>query len=265
MILHLAAESHVDRSITASAPFIRTNIVGTYALLEAARFHWSTLTGEAHDAFRFVHVSTDEVYGSLGETGASSENSPYDPSSPYSASKAAADHLAMAWRRTYGLPVIISNCSNNYGPRQFPEKLIPLSLLNALEGKPVDVYGDGLNVRDWLHVEDHARALDLILRRGRPGERYNIGARCERRNIDTVHSVNGGRIPGQCGGVKAGHCRCWERGLQKAPDRGPSAKRRRVRDQSSLTSPVSGSTAAVAWFCSALAARGLRPADSLRR
>ncbi len=158
VIVHLAAGSHIDRSITASAPFIRTNIVGTYALLEAARFHWSTLTGEAHDAFRFVHASADEVYGSLGETGASSKNSPHEPSSPYSASKAAAAHLAMAWRRTYGLPVIISNCSNNYGPRQFPEKLIPLSLLNALEGKPVDVYSDGLNVRDWLHVEDHARA-----------------------------------------------------------------------------------------------------------
>jgi len=189
VILHLAAESHVDRSITASVPFIRTNIVGTYAMLEAARFHWSKLTGEAHNAFRFVQVSTDEVYGSLGETGLFSENSPYDPSSPYSASKAAADHLAMAWRRTYGLPVIVSNCSNNYGPRQFPEKLIPLALLNALEGKPVDVYGNGLNVRDWLHVEDHARALDLILRRGRPGERYNIGARCERRNIETVQML----------------------------------------------------------------------------
>ncbi|HEV7689374.1 MAG TPA: dTDP-glucose 4,6-dehydratase [Hyphomonadaceae bacterium] len=188
-ILHLAAESHVDRSITGSAPFIDTNIVGTYSMLEAARGFWSTLKGEASKAFRFVHISTDEVYGSLGPEGFFVEDSPYDPSSPYSASKAAADHLVQAWQRTYGLPAIVANCSNNYGPRQFPEKLIPLTILNALSGKELPVYGDGLNVRDWLHVEDHARALYAILTKGRPGERYAIGARSERRNIDVVNAI----------------------------------------------------------------------------
>jgi dTDP-glucose 4,6-dehydratase len=188
-ILHLAAESHVDRSINGSAPFIETNILGTYALIEAARHYWSGLRGNAAERFRFVHVSTDEVYGSLGPEGVFNETSAFDPSSPYSASKAAADHLAMAWRRTYGLPVIIANCSNNYGPRQFPEKLIPLTILNALEGADVPVYGDGMNIRDWLHVEDHVRALDLILQLGRSGERYAIGARSERRNIDVVCAI----------------------------------------------------------------------------
>lgn len=185
-IMHLAAESHVDRSIASSAPFIETNIIGTWALLEAARALVGSMEANAAARFRFVHVSTDEVFGSLGEEGAFSESTPYDPSSPYSASKAASDHLAMAWRRTYGLPVMLATCCNNYGPRQFPEKLIPLMTLNALEGKSLPVYGDGSNVRDWLHVEDHARALDLILRRGRPGERYAIGARTERCNIDLV-------------------------------------------------------------------------------
>jgi dTDP-glucose 4,6-dehydratase len=188
-ILHLAAESHVDRSITGSAPFIETNIVGTYSLLEAARSYWSNLGGEAAKAFNFLHVSTDEVYGSLGPEGFFVEHSPYDPSSPYSASKAAADHLVQAWGRTYGLPILVANCSNNYGPRQFPEKLIPLTILNALHGKPLPVYGDGLNVRDWLHVEDHARALHTILTKGKPGERYAIGARSERRNIDVVNTI----------------------------------------------------------------------------
>jgi dTDP-glucose 4,6-dehydratase len=188
-VLHLAAESHVDRSITGSAPFIETNIVGTYAMLEASRTLWSALAEAARESFRFVHVSTDEVFGSLGDTGAFTETTPYDPSSPYSASKAASDHLVSAWRRTYGLPTIIANCSNNYGPRQFPEKLIPLAMLNLLEGRQAGVYGDGLNVRDWLHVEDHARALDLIARKGAPGERYMIGGRSERRNIDVVHAL----------------------------------------------------------------------------
>jgi dTDP-glucose 4,6-dehydratase len=190
-IMHLAAESHVDRSIKGSAPFIETNIVGTYSLLEAARSYWADLRGEAAELFRFIHISTDEVYGSLGSEGAFVEQSPYDPSSPYSASKAAADHLAQAWRRTYGLPTIVANCSNNYGPRQFPEKLIPLTILNALHGKALPVYGDGLNVRDWLHVEDHVRALDAVLHKGRPGERYVIGARSERRNIDVVNAICG--------------------------------------------------------------------------
>ena len=188
-ILHLAAESHVDRSITGSAPFIETNIIGTWALLEASRALMAALDPPAQERFRFLHVSTDEVFGSLGPTGAFSETTPYDPSSPYSASKASADHLVRAWHRTYGLPVVLTNCSNNYGPRQFPEKLIPLMVLNALEGLSLPVYGDGLNVRDWLHVEDHARALDLVMRKGRPGESYAIGARCERPNIDLVRMV----------------------------------------------------------------------------
>ena len=188
-VMHLAAESHVDRSISGSAEFIQTNIVGTYALLEAARGYWSGLPAERKAAFRFLHVSTDEVYGSLGSEGLFEETTAYDPSSPYSASKAASDHLAMAWQRTYGLPVVISNCSNNYGPCHFPEKLIPLVILNALEGKPLPVYGDGSNVRDWLYVDDHARALHLILTRGRIGETYNVGGGNERTNLAVVHAI----------------------------------------------------------------------------
>ena len=188
-IMHLAAESHVDRSITGAADFIQTNIVGTFTLLEAARHYWNGLSGEAKAAFRFLHVSTDEVYGSLGADGLFLETTPYDPSSPYSASKASADHLAKAWHRTYGLPVVVSNCSNNYGPYHFPEKLIPLNILNALEGKPLPVYGDGSNVRDWLYVDDHARALHLICSRGRLGETYNVGGRNERSNIDVVRRI----------------------------------------------------------------------------
>ncbi|WP_226638560.1 dTDP-glucose 4,6-dehydratase [Novosphingobium profundi] len=188
-IMHLAAESHVDRSITEAADFIHTNVVGTFTLLEAARTYWNTLEGKAKEAFRFLHVSTDEVYGSLGEEGLFTETTPYDPSSPYSASKAASDHLAKAWKRTYGLPVVVSNCSNNYGPYHFPEKLIPLTILNALAGKPLPVYGKGENVRDWLFVEDHARALDLIVATGRVGETYNVGGRNERRNIDVVRTI----------------------------------------------------------------------------
>ncbi|RTL72625.1 MAG: dTDP-glucose 4,6-dehydratase [Hyphomicrobiales bacterium] len=188
-VMHLAAESHVDRSITGSDVFIKTNIVGTYTLLEAARAYWSGL-GEADKArFRFLHVSTDEVYGSLGEEGLFREDTPYDPSSPYSASKAASDHLALAWHRTFGLPTMISNCSNNYGPYHFPEKLIPLMILNALDGKPLPVYGNGANVRDWLYVEDHVKALWTIVQKGRLGETYNVGGSNERRNIDVVHTV----------------------------------------------------------------------------
>ena len=188
-VMHLAAESHVDRSITGAADFIQTNVMGTFTLLEAARRHWDTLEGTAKANFRFLHVSTDEVYGSLGEDGLFHELTPYDPSSPYSASKAASDHLAIAWNRTYGLPVVVSNCSNNYGPYHFPEKLIPLIILNALESKPLPVYGNGANIRDWLYVEDHARALHLIASRGRLGEKYNVGGRNERRNIDVVKTV----------------------------------------------------------------------------
>lgn len=188
-IMHLAAESHVDRSITGAADFIQTNVIGTFTLLEAARDYWSKLAAQAREGFRFLHVSTDEVYGSLGDQGLFTEDTPYDPSSPYSASKASSDHLAKAWQRTYGLPVVVSNCSNNYGPFHFPEKLIPLTILNALAGERLPVYGKGENVRDWLYVEDHARALDLIAERGRVGETYNVGGRNERRNIDVVRRI----------------------------------------------------------------------------
>lgn len=188
-VMHLAAESHVDRSITGAADFIQTNIVGTFVLLEAARDYWSALPESAKAAFRFLHVSTDEVYGSLGAEGLFEETTPYDPSSPYSASKASADHLANAWFETYGLPVVISNCSNNYGPYHFPEKLIPLVALNALDGKDLPVYGDGSNVRDWLYVEDHAKALYTILTKGRLGEKYNVGGRNERTNLHVVETI----------------------------------------------------------------------------
>ena len=188
-IIHLAAESHVDRSITGPADFITTNIVGTYVVLEEARTYWETLTAADKDRFRVLHVSTDEVFGSLGPEGTFNESTPYDPSSPYSASKAAADHLAAAWHRTYGLPVLTSNCSNNFGPYHFPEKLIPLIITNALLERELPVYGSGNNVRDWLYVEDHARALTTLLEKGRPGESYNVGARSERSNLAVVEAI----------------------------------------------------------------------------
>ena len=188
-VMHLAAESHVDRSISGARRFVETNVVGTFTLLECARSYWSTLPAHERDAFRFLHVSTDEVYGSLGETGSFSEETRYAPNSPYSASKAASDHFARAWARTHGLPVIVSNCSNNYGPYQFPEKLIALTILNTLEGRPLPVYGSGTNIRDWLYVEDHVKALDLIAELGRPGETYNVGADSEWQNIDVVREV----------------------------------------------------------------------------
>ncbi|WGD28366.1 dTDP-glucose 4,6-dehydratase [Ancylobacter sp. WKF20] len=190
-VYHLAAESHVDRSITGAADFVQTNVLGTFTLLEAARGYWSGLDPAAKAAFRFLHVSTDEVYGSLGPDGLFTETTPYDPSSPYSASKAASDHLVVAWGRTYGLPVLVSNCSNNYGPYHFPEKLIPLTILNALHGKKLPVYGNGSNIRDWLYVEDHARALHLIASEGRLNETYNVGGRNERSNIEVVRVVCG--------------------------------------------------------------------------
>ena len=189
-IVHLAAESHVDRSITGAGEFITTNVVGTFTLLEAARGYWMGLVGPARDNFRFLHVSTDEVYGSLGANGLFIEESAYDPSSPYSASKAASDHLVIAWHRTYGFPGLISNCSNNYGPYQFPEKLIPLMILNAIHGLSLPVYGDGSNIRDWLYVDDHARALLTILETGRLGEKYNVGGRNERSNLDVVYRIS---------------------------------------------------------------------------
>jgi dTDP-glucose 4,6-dehydratase len=188
-VIHLAAESHVDRSIDGPADFIETNIVGTFNLLQAARRYHMNLDSRRKEKFRFLHVSTDEVYGSLGDSGYFTEETAYAPNSPYSASKAAADHLVRAWRHTFSLPAIISNCSNNYGPYQFPEKLIPLMILNALEGRPLPVYGDGLNVRDWLYVEDHARALALIFEKGRPGEKYNIGGRNEVSNLEVVAGI----------------------------------------------------------------------------
>jgi len=189
-ILHLAAESHVDRSIEGPAEFVQTNVVGTFALLEEARAYWSGLDAPERAAFRFLHVSTDEVYGSLGPGDpAFSETTPYAPNSPYSASKAGSDHLVRAYWHTYGLPVLTTNCSNNYGPHQFPEKLIPLMIHHALAGKPLPVYGDGLNVRDWLYVIDHCAALLAVLERGRPGEVYNIGGGAEKRNIDLVKTL----------------------------------------------------------------------------
>ena len=188
-VIHLAAESHVDRSIDGPAAFIQTNVVGTCTLLEAARAYWDKLPAERRAAFRFLHVSTDEVYGSLGPTGLFTENTPYDPRSPYSASKASSDHLVRAWQHTYGLPVLVTNCSNNYGPYHFPEKLIPLVILNALEEKPLPVYGKGDNIRDWLHVEDHARALERVVTRGAPGRTYNVGGNNERTNLQVVERI----------------------------------------------------------------------------
>jgi dTDP-glucose 4,6-dehydratase len=188
-LLNFAAETHVDRSIDGPGAFIHTNVTGTYVLLEAARRHVAALPDGGRERFRFLHVSTDEVYGTLGTSGLFSEETPYAPNSPYAASKAAADHLVRAWRETYGLPTLLTNCSNNYGPYQFPEKLVPLMILNALEGKPLPIYGDGGNVRDWLHVEDHCRGLLLVLEKGAPGGKYNIGGGNERTNLQVVDAL----------------------------------------------------------------------------
>ncbi|MBQ6352286.1 MAG: dTDP-glucose 4,6-dehydratase [Lentisphaeria bacterium] len=188
-IMHLAAESHVDRSIDGPLEFVRTNVLGTATLLDAALGYWRELPAERKQAFRFQHISTDEVYGSLGATGLFTERTPYDPRSPYSASKASSDHMVRAWHHTFGLPVLLSNCSNNYGPYHFPEKLIPLVILNALDGKKLPIYGKGENIRDWLFVEDHARALWLIDRKGKVGETYNIGGRNERTNLQVVQAI----------------------------------------------------------------------------
>ena len=188
-VMHLAAESHVDRSIDGPGDFIQTNIVGTYTLLEVARNYWDSLPEGRKEVFRFHHVSTDEVYGDLDETGLFTEETSYDPSSPYSASKASSDHLVRSWHRTYKLPIVITNCSNNYGSHQFPEKLIPLVTLNALEGKPLPIYGTGMQVRDWLHVDDHARALRLVLEKGANGQTYNIGGHNEKTNLEVVKTI----------------------------------------------------------------------------
>ena len=189
VIAHLAAESHVDRSIDGPGDFVQTNLVGTFAMLQEALRYWRSLEGEGRAAFRFHHISTDEVFGSLGEEGLFCETTPYDPRSPYSASKAGSDHLVRAWGHTYGLPALVTNCSNNYGPHHFPEKLIPLIIIRALAGEPLPVYGDGSNIRDWLYVEDHARALRRVFEAGTPGETYNVGGNAERRNIDVVNAI----------------------------------------------------------------------------
>ena len=204
-VINLAAESHVDRSIDAPAAFVQTNVVGTFQLLEATRRYWSRLEPSEQSSFRFLHVSTDEVYGSLGPTGKFSETTVYAPNSPYAASKASADHFVRAYHQTYGLPTLITNCSNNYGPYQFPEKLVPLMILNALEGQPLPVYGDGQHVRDWLYVEDHCQALYAVVQRGAPGSVYNIGGNSERTNLQvvqticaTVERLASGKPPGSC-------------------------------------------------------------------
>ncbi len=189
IVVHLAAESHVDRSIDGPQAFIETNLVGTYTMLQAARHHWDRLSGERRDTFRFHHVSTDEVFGALGDEGLFTETTPYDPRSPYSASKAGSDHLVQAWWHTYGLPITMTNCSNNYGPYHFPEKLIPLMILKALAGEALPVYGQGTNVRDWLFVDDHARAIRLVFEHAPAGQTYNVGGNAERRNIDVVNGI----------------------------------------------------------------------------
>ena len=188
-VMHLAAESHVDRSIDSPGDFVQTNLVGTFRMLQGALEHWSGLSPEKQAAFRFLHISTDEVFGSLGDTGIFTETTAYSPNSPYSASKAGSDHLVRAWHETYGLPVLITNCSNNYGPCQFPEKLIPLMILKSLAGEPLPVYGEGINIRDWLYVDDHARALETVLLNGKVGETYVVGGNCERKNIDVVNAL----------------------------------------------------------------------------
>lgn len=223
-VMHLAAESHVDRSIDGPAEFIQTNIVGTYTLLEAARSYWSGLEPSAQEAFRFHHISTDEVYGDLaGTDNLFTETTPYAPSSPYSASKASSDHLVRAWQRTYGLPTIVTNCSNNYGPYHFPEKLIPHVILNALAGKPLPVYGDGSQIRDWLYVEDHARALVEVVTRGKVGETYNIGGHNEKRNLEVVQAI--------CGLLD--EMRAWVDDRGQVPDR-PGHDRRYAIDASKI-------------------------------
>ncbi len=217
VVMHLAAESHVDRSISGPAEFIHTNIVGTYVMLDVANQYWAGLDGTDKEQFRFHHISTDEVYGSLGETGLFTETSSYDPSSPYSASKASSDHLVRAWHRTYGLPVVLTNCSNNYGPYQFPEKLIPLMILKALEGKPLPIYGKGDQVRDWLHVEDHARALYKVVTEGAVGETYNIGGNNEKTNLEvvtTLCTILDELVPGHPQGIE-----CYEQLINYVEDR----------------------------------------------
>lgn len=228
-IVHFAAESHVDRSIEGPRDFLHTNVVGTFELLLAARKYWESLKGEEKERFRFLHVSTDEVYGSLGDAGKFTETTPYAPNSPYSASKAASDHFVRAFHHTYGLPTLTTNCTNNYGPYQFPEKLIPLMILNALEGKKLPVYGDGRNIRDWLFVEDHCSAIRTVLEKGTPGEVYNIGGNCERANLDVVHGICDA-MDRQKPGLKHAPCRSL---ITYVPDR-PGHDRRYAMDISKI-------------------------------
>lgn len=230
-VIHLAAESHVDRSIDGPGAFIQSNVIGTFTLLEVALSYWKRLSASRRAAFRFHHVSTDEVFGSLPEVGHFSETTAYDPRSPYSASKAASDHLVAAWYHTYGLPVIVSNCSNNYGPNQYPEKLIPLMIINALEGRPLPVYGDGGNVRDWLFVEDHVRALLLIATRAQAGAKYCVGGKCEKSNLDVVKTICG--VVSECAPALASP----ERLIAFVKDR-PGHDRRYAIDHGRLTSDL---------------------------
>jgi dTDP-glucose 4,6-dehydratase len=252
-IVHFAAESHVDRSIDGPAAFVQTNVVGTCNLLDASLAYYRGLAGESKSAFRFLHVSTDEVYGSLGATGKFTESTPYSPNSPYSASKASSDMFVRAYRETYGLPILVTNCSNNYGPYQFPEKLIPLMILNAVEGKPLPVYGDGQNVRDWLFVEDHCRAITSVLEKGRLGETYNIGGDSERSNLQVVHAICD--LVDEQLGREPGHARSSIRYVQ---DR-PGHDRRYAIDASKIQSELAwkpsvafeeGLRATVGWYLS---------------
>ena len=230
-MVNLAAETHVDRSIDGPRAFVETNLVGTFELLDAARRHLETLAPERRARFRFLHVSTDEVYGSLGPAGRFAETSPYAPNSPYAASKAGADHLVRAYHETYGLPALVTNCSNNYGPYQYPEKLIPLMTLNAAEGRPLPLYGDGGNVRDWLHVEDHCAALLLVLRRGAPGARYNVGAGDERTNLEIVDAICAALESIRPAAENPALARAGHRPLRRSPDvrRRPPRPRPSVR------------------------------------
>lgn len=251
-IVNFAAESHVDRSIDGPMEFVETNVVGTCRLLDEAKAYWNSLNGKASEQFRFLHVSTDEVYGSLGSTGLFTETTPYAPNSPYSASKAASDHFVRAWHHTYGLPVLLTNCSNNYGPYQFPEKLIPLMILNAIEGKPLPVYGDGLNVRDWLYVDDHCQAIETVLEHGTVGECYNVGGNTERTNIDIVKTICA-TVDGLCPDLSHTPCESLITYVQDRPghDRRYAIDATKIRDElgwKPATSFADGIETTVRWY-----------------
>ncbi len=251
-VVNFAAESHVDRSIDGPLTFVETNVLGTCRLLDQVRTWWNGLDQAAADSFRFLHVSTDEVYGSLGETGLFTETTPYSPNSPYSASKAASDHFVRAWHHTYGLPVLLTNCSNNYGPYQFPEKLIPLMILNAVEGRPLPIYGDGLNVRDWLFVEDHCEAIETVLNGGVVGECYNVGGNTERTNIDIVKTICEA-VDRRCPDLPHGPCESLITHVKDRPghDRRYAIDASKIRDDlgwEPKTDFTSGIEATVDWY-----------------